>query len=250
MRRHLIYHLCPLAANDGWLENLEELSRGMGAFDGARVIAVARGEGCVGVADAETAVADAGIDGWHMLVRDNDPALREVATFLPLLELAESAAGPADAVFYAHSKGNSTKDGEAGARAWRRKMYEALLGDAIQEPWQHLAHQYDAVGACKMTWDPRNRGRAGKAWRCPFPPTPGRQRPIGVAHRWMFAGTFFWFSARVFKKYPGWREAVQRDRYGAEAWLGQLMPSERALSVYQPRPEDSPWNPYDPEVYR
>lgn len=243
MRKHLIYHLCPLAANDGWRQNLERLGRHVDAFDGERLIAVAYDEGCAPLEDVKVELIGCGINA-ELAPVVNDPILREVASFEHLLAIVQSWCAPDDAIFYAHSKGNSTKDGEQGARRWRNAMYDRLLG---RPAWEHLA-THRMVGACKMTWDPAERRmRRGKAWRCPFPATPGKRRPIDVPWRWLFAGTFFWFTPHVFQL--DWRGAIERDRYGAEGWPGRLYREDEALSVYQPRPQETPWNPYDPSMY-
>lgn len=246
--RHLIYHCCPLVANSIWRRNLKQLGPRAGIFDTA-VVAIATGDGCHDLAYVVERIDEALLCAigdrarLRFLTIDNDPRLREVASFELLLDAVRPSCAPGDAVFYAHTKGNSTADGVQGATRWRNAMYDVLL-NAQTHPWERLSDpRYLSVGACKMIWHPANRRHPEpRAWRTPFP------SGLEVPHRWIFAGTFFWFSAEIFERY-NWRAAIQPDRYGAEAWLGHLMPRVRGLSVLQPRPEYEPWNPYDPAHY-
>lgn len=240
MKNHLIYHLCPLVRNDGWLRNLEQLGRRIDLFDGERVIAVAQGEGCHDLLEVKVQLIGYGINAETAPV-ENDPVTREVKSFLPLLELASTLDGN---IFYAHSKGNSTADGERGAARWRNAMYDHLLRSEILESLD----RHRMVGACLMTWDSTWRRRHGHAWRCPFPVTPGKRQPIEPHNKWLFAGTFFWFTPHVFTL--DWRGAIDStDRYGAECWPGNMYRRDEIVSVYQPRPDYEPWNPYDPRHY-
>jgi hypothetical protein len=227
-RLNLIYHVCPLKSNDGWRDNLYELRQRWGIFTGRKIIAVANGPGLHDLSAVQALVRRP--DAEWMPIR-NDPELREVASFAPLLSAISSTCS-SEATFYAHTKGNSTGEDKRGAWLWTLAMYRHLLDQP--EVILDALRQYAAVGCCKMVWP---RGTK--------PPYPSGL-PSGT---WMFAGTFFWFRHdRIFKGGAKWRN-VPRDRYGAEAWLSTLLDESEVLSVYQPwpisqYPTPSPYNPF------
>lgn len=243
--RNLIYHVCPLKENDIWRQNVRQLGLRMDVFNHKRVIAVAEGPGLHPLAEVKAEFAK-----WCNVVQSNpishfageatifkalpnDPILREVATFLPLLY---DVCGYSihEMTFYAHTKGNSTTDSRRGSEYWRNAMYHHLLDDF--ERVADLMVDHVAVGTHLMHWPPDRLS--------PFPTM------LAVPHRWMFAGTFFWFRSDAVFKNPDWRN-VPHDRYGAEAWLGGLFPAEQAASVFQPWDRDqypTP-SPYDPTLY-
>lgn len=229
MKRNLIYHVCPLRDNDLWERNVEQLLRRIEIFDGTINIAVSVDARTHDVEEVRRRFRGRGLDvNW--LRAKNDKRLREVATFLPLLERVAGRRG--EATFYAHTKGNSTAQSVQGSVYWRNTMYHKLL-----DGWERcveLLGEYAAVGCNKIIWK--------KDQRCPY--------PSGLGHgNWMFAGTFFWFcNDAVFSK--NWQH-VPRDRYGAEAWLSGMFGPEEAKSVFQPWPESrypAP-DPYNPELY-
>jgi len=163
----------------------------------------------------------------------NDCQLRETATFLPLLE-AIADTDPWTATFYAHTKGNSTRANALGAEYWRNSMYHHLLDQA--QVCRDLLLSHPCVGTHKMLWP--------DAKYTPFP------SKISNANCWMFAGTFFWIRNRDVFSRDDWRD-VRVDRYGAEAWLGQMFARDQAATVFQPWPasEYPTPNPYDPKLY-
>ena len=228
--RDLIYHVCALRSNELWRANVRQLTRRWEAFNGRRVVAIAVGEGIHDPCEVRQA-----FDGYdcEFLEVPNNSDLREVASFLPLLESV--ALHSVDrAVFYAHTKGNSTADDPRGAAYWRNAAYHALLDDV--DHCMQLLETHIAVGIHKMTW--------GKNMTPPY--------PSGLAvGNWMLAGTFFWFRSNAIFGRSDWRN-IPRDRYGAEAWLSSLFPDHRsAASVFQLWPEEqfpTP-NPYDPSIY-
>ncbi len=229
--RNLIYHVYPSRANDDWKANLDKLKPHDALFNGKRVIAVA--------VDSRTATIDEVRDylAWQRveyLPCTNDPVLRESATFSALLAAVMSTAWN-EATFYAHSKGNTTSENPVGTRRWRNAMYHHLLTRA-EECIEHL-RLHAAVGTTRISWP------AGRhfAW-------PSRMKQDG---NWMFSGTFFWFRNEPVFSRPNCLD-VPRDRYGAEAWIGRVLPWEDGCTVLQPFPERFPEHrvsPYDPALY-
>lgn len=237
MTRNLIYHCCPLKDNLLWYRNLQQLFARINVFDGKRVIAVSHDPvRCFSMDVVQRALLELWDDNALIKIKlisvPNDRRLREVASFRALLDNVESY-DPRQAVFYAHTKGNSTCDSVRGALYWRNMMYSELL-DRADHCIDLLRAGYPAVGCNKMTWGPDKRS--------PYP------SELKHGH-WMFAGTFFWFRCdAVFN--ADWRR-VPNDRYGAEAWLSGMFKSHECKSVFQPWPEDmypTP-SPYDPKLY-
>lgn len=236
MIRTLTYHCCPLVDNDLWLRNMEQLLARWHVFDGKRIIAVSRGDGIRPLDDVRRVVDAAMGDQWvpvEYVVVNNDRRLREVASFRRILDRVLDQPGRDSAVFYAHTKGNSTYDDVQGAIYWRNTMYHRLL-DHADHCVGLIERGVPAVGCNKLVW------RVGQ--RSPY--------PSGLMHgRWMFAGTFFWYSSARARE-RDWRN-VPNDRYGAEAWLAGMYEPDECVSVFQPWPESKypGVNPYDPELY-
>lgn len=242
--RNLIYHVWPSLASDSWRANLRQIVRRWDVFTGVRVFAVATGPE---THDAEAVVAELPARGLYTILDlENDRRLREVATLRPLLDEIRStdpAHAATTATFYAHTKGGpstlESNDGMnervrlQGATRWRNAMYHHLL-DRADEAMIAL-RRAAAVGTTKIVYPPGN----------PF------RFPSGLRHgEWMFAGTFFWFRHDVVFSRPDW-DCIPDDRYGAEAWLGGLLPPAEAASMFQPWPENQfpAGSPYDPKYY-
>ncbi len=230
-RRNLIYHVYPSRTNEDWRANLDKLRLHNQLFNGTRVIAVATDENTATLDEVQTYL------GWQRvewLRCENDPQLRETATFPRLLAAVASTAWN-EATFFAHTKGNTTADDRDGARRWRNMMYHYLL-DRADECMEHL-RLHAAVGTTRISW----RRGTHFCW------------PSGMTEdgTWMFAGAFFWFRNDAVFAHPNCFD-VPRDRYGAEAWLGRVLPIEAGCTVFQPFDEHFPQStpsPYDPAYY-
>jgi hypothetical protein len=227
--RNCIYHVCPLAENDVWRRNVRQLLKRQQVFNGKKVVAIACGPGMEPPAVVKAEFAGS---GFEFLELPNDPELREVATFLPLLE-AVANTNENEATWFAHTKGNSTTGNREGAMRWRNAMYHHLL-DRADECLERL-REHAAAGTHKMIY--------GRPERAPY--------PNGFRHGiWMFAGTFFWFRHDQVFTHPKWRD-VPCNRYGAEAWLSGLFAPDDVYSMFQPWNEKKypTANPYQPELY-
>lgn len=233
--RNLIYHACPLVANDGWLANVRQLRKRLHVFNGRRVVAIST-DGSGRFHSPQLVKQE--LPSCEFMVLPNCPVLREVVTFLPLL-LPVADPDPTQATFYGHTKGNSlgttgwTDRHLLGSIYWRNAAYHHLL-DRVDACMDELT-THAAVGIHKIVWGDR---------RQPY--------PSGLVHgRYMLAGTFFWFRHdRVFAPGVNWRY-VPADRYGAEAWIAGLFHETEAASVFQLWPENTfpPPDPYDPALY-
>lgn len=227
---NMAYHVCPLKTNDIWRRNVDQLKRRLRIFNGRKLVAVAVGDGLYDASVVSEAFDD---DAIEYITVDNDPELREVASFLTLLEQLQST-NINEATFYAHTKGNSTEHNGLGTEYWRNAMYHHLLDHV--HVCRDLLMTHPCVGTTKMRWPADGP--------IPYP------TKLSVGN-WMFAGTFFWFRhAAVFTR-NDWMN-VPRDRYGAEAWLSTMFHPDEAATVFQPWPanEFPTIDPYDPRTYR
>lgn len=229
--RNLIYHVCPLASNDGWRQNVRQLLKRWHVFNGRRIIAINTGDGLHPLPEVLAELQHADFDFFTV---PNDPNLREVASFRMLLDRIANTRHD-EATFYAHTKGNSTAADMRGAIRWRNAMYRHLLEANFTQSMEHLkTHVF--VGCHKMVWGDRK------------PPYPS-----GLDHgKWFLAGTFFWFRNDMVFGSPKWQD-IPSDRYGAEAWPAGIVEEHAAITVYQKYPETQTYtridNPYNPALY-
>lgn len=226
--RNLAYHVCPLEKNDGWRWNVRQLLKRIDLFNGKRSIAIAVGDGLESPQKVRELFAGVRCNFYEI---PNDPWLREVVSFLPLLVSLQSTKSY-EALFYGHTKGNSTTEPVRGARLWTTMMYHLLLDN-----WSIAIDNlrlYNAVGVHLMCYPPET------------PPFPSGLRYGG----WILAGTFWWVRHDRLFTHPNWR-FVPSDRYGAEAYLSGMMPAHAVKSLYQKwSPGDYPTpSPYDPLIY-
>lgn len=227
--RHCIYHIYAKSGDQIWLRNVERLRENSHIFNGRKIVAIAHDTNTV-----NNEIVKAELPGFEFLEMENDPKLREVKTFPKLLQKVSKYTQPGNAVFYAHTKGNTTTASRVGATIWRNVMYQELL-ENYENCMEQLKY-YIAVGIHKMTWPDDHPG--------PFP------TKLDFGNRWMFAGTFFWFRADAIFL-ANWR-TVAEDQYGAEAWIsGSLKPHE-GKSVYQVWDENCypDISPYSPLAYK
>lgn len=228
--RNLAYHICPTG---DWRLNVDRLLEFQDAFNGKRVVAIAQDSQLEPVEAVQDYIRP--LDA-EVMILPNCQTLREVATFLPLL-LSVKSTDPNTATFYAHTKGNTTNGDKSAAVMWRNVMYDNLLG-RWQECMAYLPN-HSFVGTHKMIWP------AGQQ-----PPYPTK---LKTSYPWMHAGTFYWFRHDAVFSRDDWQRLIVNDRYGAEAWPGQLIPHEQAKSMWQPWEEhERAWpqlNPYDLRLY-
>jgi hypothetical protein len=218
--RHLIYHICPLTANDVWRKNLAQLRRRWHLFNGRRILSIAAGPGCRPPHDVLAELS--GLDFDAFTVR-NSVELRETPGFIRLLWAIETTA-PNEAAFYAHTKGVTRPAGHRGVRYWRNLMYHALLDDL--EAVTVALRNFPIVGTHRQLHEQ------------PLVLFPGRT----VGAKWHFAGTFFWFRCRDVFMNPKWADYIQQTGWASEAWPGWMFPYDRSFCMAV----DNPRNPYAP----
>jgi hypothetical protein len=196
--RHLAYHVAPFAGTGIWRHNITQLLSRIHLFNGKRVVAIATGPGL----DPPDMVKDALGEAVHeYIVLPNQSTLREVVTFLPLLERIEST-DSREITFYAHTKGVTRPvDNSTTVHAWTTIMYETCLNYVSLV--ESLLETHPIVGTFKKLG-------AG------FP---------GSRSSWHYSGTFYWLrNADVFSR--PWR-VVDQEWWGTESWPGlHFLPAE------------------------
>ncbi len=221
MPRHLLYHLCPIAENGRWQENLDELKKRWHLFDGQKSIAIMThglNQRPPKWMRVQTKAGVTKIDYSHLkldrpeVVREyvndptvryfelmNEPSLREVRSWKPLWRTVQEYHGPDDFTFYAHAKGVTHHfEPDHPVRDWTRLMYETCLDYWPMIQW-HLAN-FPITGTFKHYGDNFM--------------VPGVRSPA----TWFYGGTFFWVRNSDFFTRP-WQE-IEQAWWGAESWAG------------------------------
>lgn len=195
--RHLTYHVWPTKKHDGWKWNLQQLAKQIDLFNGKRILGVVTGSDTDSAATVIDYAASMGISFTHVVERANNSNLREVVTWLPMLELLHPEhAGKNEVVFSAHAKGVRHIDPFAEGSTllpWTETMYRYCL------EWNRVEPQINQ----KMATGCFRRFNNFK--------TPGN-------YQWHYSGTFFWWRlAEIGKR--NWR-TVDQKFFGTESWIG------------------------------
>lgn len=211
--RNLIMHVLPVAANDAWKWNLEQVARRSDLFNGKRVLAIAEeskqqvARRNVKTVAAEEVLAFCESIGFRWTshrVFPNNITLREVATF-PWLLSEVCSSDPNEVTFSCHAKG-VTHSMDSIVIRWADRQYRACLDD-----WstvQATLERYSMAGAFRKFGD--------------FA-TPGN-------HRWHYSGTNYWFRHDdVFSR--DWRTLDQKF-FGTESWPGRLFRPEECACLF------------------
>lgn len=204
--RHLAYHIAPFSGNGTWQRNIQQLRKRMDLFNGRRVVAIVTGPQ---LDSPDLVKQELGGDVAEYIVMPNRPTLREVITFLPLLERVQSIE-PNEVTFYAHAKGVTRPVNEGvTVHPWTDLMYETCL-----DYWplvEDILRDYAAAGSFK---------KVGNGFS-------------GSRSSWHYSGTFFWIRNSILFQKQAWRE-VDQQWWGNESWLGlHLRPEEAGCIFHQ-----------------
>ncbi len=216
--RHLVYHLLPAGT---WRKNVAALRKRWSLFTGRKLIAVMTGvaatrthggdEARLFTIDPPQAVREALPADAEIIKVQNDPELREVASWVPLWEKVLDGAGDDAAVLYAHAKG-VTRPAIPGSPIanWAELLHTVMLDHwpAVED----VLRRHPIAGALK---------KIGKGF-------------TGSASAWHYSGSFFWVRVGDFRQ-RAWR-AIEQVWHGNESWPGTAYRLDEAGSVFLTRP--------------
>lgn len=219
-RRHLVYHLLPVAGNGAWQRGVDQLRGRWPLFTGTKTVAIMTGQ-CSHPLDTSAAVREQLPPDCSVIELPNDPNLREVVSWIPLWQRVLAAAAPQDAILYAHTKGVTRKVDPGNSCQW----WASLLYSLMLDHWPSIARQlgrHPITGAFKKV----GHGFAGSR------------------SAWHYSGSFFWARASDFQRRP-WRK-IDRKWWGNESWPGTAYTAPEAgclfhegrvpsLNLYDPR---------------
>lgn len=201
--KHLTYHIWPVKGNDAWTWNVDQIMNADHLFNGKRIIAIATDKSTY---SAEHVKRYLGSFPTDIIEVENDRRLREVATWVPMLELLQPYTSPLDVTFSSHAKGvrYSEKDDKYPImRRWSDAMYRTLL-TSWDKATRPLLERHPTVGSFLRT-------------------NVGNEEGWGP---WHWTGSFFWWrNKEAFAR--DWRN-VPQAWYGTEAWPGLVFKREEA----------------------
>lgn len=195
--KHLAYRVYPLAHSDSWKWNLQQIAKRWELFNGERVLAIGYDEKTV-MPDAVLEYCETlGMVFDTVIRKRNRPNLREVVTWVPMLEaLNPSGANCDEVVFSGHSKGVRHDVGNEHIRWWAELMYEINL-----DHWEQVA----------MALSRRLFAGAFRRFN---------QFTFEGNHVWHYSGTFYWFRLRDIAQ-RNWQH-VDQFFAGTESWPGAM----------------------------
>lgn len=210
--RNLIMHIWPVKGYGAWQWNCDQLLKRASLFNGKRVIAIVTSD----VTDSPEAVKEYLKDFTDdFIIMPNHSGLREVITFIPMLEKVSSLATD-ELTFSCHAKGVRHSAGPTDDKTtvfkWADTMYQSTL-----DYWPYVSKLLE------------NNSMVGSFRRFGEFTTPGN-------NRWHFSGTFYWFRHKdVFTNQ--WRKVDQKF-FGTESWPGHLFQPTETASIFMDHASD------------
>lgn len=206
---HLTYHIWPVKYSNTWKFNIEYLSKYTSIFNGTIVVGVALDDHTVPIEEVKTYFSRCGIRVDKYLTFINNPELREVVTWLPMLEtLNVHMMDNTHYVFSAHAKGVRHEGIQSHIRLWAECMYDSNLSDIGHV--HQLLTTYSAVGAF------RREGLFGAT---------------NEPSNWHYSGTFFWWKPSDVCKSSSWK-LPELNFYGTETWIGKQIDVTKSACTF------------------
>jgi len=206
VRRNFMFHVWPVKDTGAWQWNCDQFLKRQDLFKGRRVVAIVTSD----EADPPEAVKEY-LDDFtdEFIVLPNIVKLREVVTFVPLLERMEST-DPNEVTFCCHSKvvRHKITEDQSGTTLfnWTRMMYETCLDDWPKV--KQVLSEKAMAGSFKRYGQFTTRGN----------------------NRWHYSGTFYWFRNRdVYRR--NWRYVDQKF-FGSESWPGHMFKREETGCLF------------------
>lgn len=212
VKRNFMMHIWPVKGFGTWQWNCDQVLKRADLFNGKRIIAIAVSNETDHAYVVKEYMRDFTDD---FIVVPNHVGLREVVTFIPMLEKLESL-DPTEVTFACHAKGVrhalSPDDLNTTIFPWTKMMYDLCLD---YWPLVRLRLQTAAMVG--------NFRRFGEFT------TPGN-------NRWHYSGTFYWFRHRdVFEN--TWRKVDQKF-FGTESWPGHLFGASQTACLFKDSADD------------
>lgn len=221
-RRNLMMHILPLKG-ETWRWNVAQIAKRQDLFNGKRIVSVATNSGDSKrtrgkmATDTHADVAEEfkrhGMRIDEFLVFKNSTRLREVVSFVPMLERVKST-DPNEVTFTCHAKAVTHDPGTIPVE-WGETMYQTCL-----DHWptiQNALECYSMAGGIRRFGQFKTRGN----------------------HRWHYSGTFYWFRHDDIFSHPEWNQ-LDQTFFGTESWPGRLFPAEQCACIFA----DSAKDPY------
>lgn len=218
VKRNVMMHIWPVKKTGVWQWNCDQLLKRAELFNGKRVVAIVYDSQSDKPEAVKKYLSDFTDD---FVVMPNNPALREVVTFVPMLERLEST-DPNEVTFCCHSKAvkHAIPVGNPGTTLfkWTEAMYETCL-----DHWDHIRELLTT------------KAMAGSFRRYGQFKTPRN-------HQWHYSGTFYWFRhVDVFQR--NWRY-LDKKFFGTESWPGHMFRPEETACIFMDMAEDLYQIPY------
>ena len=221
---NLLYHIWPVASNDLWRWNVEQLLKRIDLFNGKRTIAIATDEETVSADEVKRAF---GKDGHRVefITVDNDVRLREAGTFIRLLETVRTR-DRSVTTFYAHAKGVS----------------RARTVHAVEKKWAECMYHYCLDFPERVTEALSRKGMYGVSFK--------------VETTWIYPGTFWWFHNASLFEQPDWNTLGNPMTKEGLGWSVEAFPNrffaDDCECVYPAElqyPKDTQFGLYDPRIW-
>lgn len=219
---HLLYHIWPVASNDLWRWNVEQLLRRIDLFNGRRVVAIVTDEETVSAEEVKRAFGDHRVE---FLVMPNNVRLREAGTFLRLLQTVQTK-DRSVATFYAHAKGVS----------------RAPSVHAVEKAWAACLYHYCLDFPERVTEALTRKSMYGVSFK--------------LETTWIYPGTFWWFHNASLFEQPDWNTLEnpltnEGPGWSVEAFPNRFFPDdcERVYPAELQFPKDTQFGLYDPRIW-
>ena len=201
--RNLLFHLMPDRGGQ-WRWHAEMLKKYWHVFNGRKALGLTYGVDL----ERTDAVLSELPKFDHVYVTENNPKLREGATFTNLLDYAFTL-DPTQATFFCHGKA-VRYPADHVVWIWTRYMYEQNLDDV------------DRVN------DALSRSPCAGALQYP-----GVSFDQNRYYPWHYSGSFYWFHNASLFSFPNWEDIEQRW-YCVEPYLAQFWSMREAHSWDEP----------------
>lgn len=227
-RRHLAFHILPVAENGVWRKAVDKLRSMWSLFNGSKIVTIATGEPVPEQytkrkleLDPISKVKKYLPPDCEIIEVENDPSLWELAAWPKLWNFLWKIARKDDAVLYCHAKG-VTRPLDSPAHRWAPVMWSLVL-----DYWEEVEKQlrkYPIVGPLR---------KIGKF---------GTKTGVGTGlSEWHYSGNFWWARCGTLRERTTAHRAPA-DPWGAEAYVGiayklkesgSLIDVDNAMSFYR-----------------